>query len=48
MKPVYERLSAKKYYGKHSTGSVILRNGIVIMHDKPSVITKVYNSLCKK
>lgn len=31
-KPHYETMPANKYYGKHATGYVLLRNGRVEFH----------------
>lgn len=38
----YEKLSARKYYGNHATGSVVLRNGLVVFHGKPADASRLY------
>lgn len=42
MRSYYEMLSAKKYYGKHATGSVLLQNGSVVYHGATKDVKKMY------
>ena len=42
MRSHYEMLSAKKYYGKHATGSVLLQNGSVVYHGATKDVKKMY------
>jgi mannitol/fructose-specific phosphotransferase system IIA component (Ntr-type) len=48
MKPFYEKLPARNYYGPHATGSVILRNGVVMMHGKTKDVNKAYKECTKQ
>lgn len=41
----YEIVSAKKYYGKHSTGSVLLRNGFVLYHASTKEVKDFYKQI---
>lgn len=41
MKNHYEVLSARKYYGRHATGTVLLVNGSVEFHGKHRDIKKI-------
>jgi hypothetical protein len=42
MKDHYEMLSARKYYGQHATGSVLLRNGSVEFHGTTKEVKKMF------
>lgn len=44
----YEMISARKYYGKHATGSVLLCNGQVLIHAESSEVNKFYKKLLDK
>ena len=39
-KPFYEMVSARKYYGRHATGSVLLRNGYPEYHAETGLVKK--------
>ena len=47
MKPHYEVVLAKKYYGPHATGSVLLRNGCVEYHAPTREVKAFYKKLSK-
>ena len=44
----YEIIPAKKYYGKHATGVVLLRNGCVEFHGERAEAKKILNMLNQK
>jgi hypothetical protein len=45
---VFERISARKYYGSHATGSVLLVNGQVHTHAKTPEVRRMYRDLVKE
>jgi len=47
MKAHYEILPANKYYGKHATGKVLLKNGIVEFHGTSKEVEAVYGRCTK-
>jgi hypothetical protein len=47
MKAHYEVLTAKQYYGRHSTGWVLLRNGYVMHHGTRKEVMELYNTYAR-
>jgi hypothetical protein len=47
MKNHYEVVLARKYYGAHATGSVLLRNGYPEYHDKTREVNRFYRRLMR-
>jgi len=44
----YEIVSARKYYGSHATGSVLLRNGHPEYHAKTSEVNRSHKKYLKQ